>query len=186
MRFVAERCPRCFLKSTACLCPALPRVVTSTRFLLLRHYRERDRPSNSGRIAALALPNARLVEYGALGVPLPEAELADPASWVLYPAPPPPPPGAPPPEQLVVLDGSWPQARKMLQRVPALRRMPRLSLPPLAVAPSRRLRLRRLPHELSTLEAIAAAVALLEGEALARPLFDLFALFVERTDPPRR
>jgi len=56
----------------------------------------------------------------------------------------------------------------MLRALPALARLPRLSVPPrrhglrLRAAPS--------PHQLSTLEAISSAVAALESEELALAL----------------
>jgi DTW domain-containing protein len=71
----------------------------------------------------------------------------------------------PPPARVVVLDGTWRQARRMLRSLPALQGAPRLSVGPrpagvgLRAAPS--------PEHLSTLEAITSAVAVLESEALA-------------------
>ena len=66
--------------------------------------------------------------------------------------------------QLVVLDGTWRQARRLLQHSAALLALPRWSLP--AARPVSRLR--RPPSEEghSTLEAIAQAMRWLEGEAL--------------------
>jgi DTW domain-containing protein YfiP len=88
------------------------------------------------------------------------------------------------PVRLVVPDGSWRQARRIIQRIPRLDQLPRMSVPP---APEKR-RLRRPPHEegLSTLEAIARALAVLEGEAVAEPLEALYDLVVERHFTHRR
>ena len=79
----------------------------------------------------------------------------------------------------MVLDGNWGQARRMVQRLPALRRMPGLALPP---PPPNTRRLRRPPHPdgMSTLEAMAGAVALLEGEELAQQLYALHELMIDR------
>ncbi|MCK6549848.1 DTW domain-containing protein [Myxococcota bacterium] len=105
--------------------------------------------------------------------------------WLLFPSAreEPLPPG-PLPSRLVVPDGSWRQARRIIQRVPRLGRLPRMSLPPLP----ERLRLRRPPLEegMSTLEAIARALAALEGEDRAEPLEALYALVVERHYRHRR
>jgi DTW domain-containing protein YfiP len=67
----------------------------------------------------------------------------------------------------------------MVQRVPALRRLPGMRLPP--PAPDTR-RLRKPPHPdgMSTLEAMAGALARLEGEELAKPLLTLHELMIER------
>lgn len=67
----------------------------------------------------------------------------------------------------------------MVQRVPALRRLPGLRLPP---PPPDSRRLRRPPHPdgMSTIEAIAGAVAHLEGEDVARPLYELHERMIDR------
>ena len=66
----------------------------------------------------------------------------------------------------------------MFIRLPALHRLPRLSLR----APPETPRLRRPPsYGMATLESIAHAVETLEGPAKARPLHELFALFVSRS-----
>jgi DTW domain-containing protein YfiP len=171
------RCVGCFLPTALCLCAAVPRVETRTRVLLVRHTMETWKGSNTARLAALALPNAELLPYGDRArtferrLPLPEG------SWLLWPEGPPPPEDAPPPRALVVLDGSWSQARRMLHRHPAFRALPRMAL-----APQSTLRLRQPPREdgMSTLEAVALALAQLEGPQVAEPLLDLHALFTRR------
>jgi DTW domain-containing protein YfiP len=90
------------------------------------------------------------------------ADSADPASPASAAARPPCVPD-PAPEVLVVLDGSWAQARRMLQRLAPLRDLPRLSLPP---RDAERLRRPTVAGGMSTLEAIADALELLgDGEA---------------------
>lgn len=164
-------CPRCCLDPRDCLCAAVPSVATRTRFLILRHAIEAKRRTNSGRIAALALPNSEVIE--------PKRDLAfPPGTWLLYPGGQAPPAGLP--EALVVLDGSWREARRMFIRTPALQRLPRLSLPPPAKAPAR-LRRSASPGNMATLEAIARAVGILEGDEAARPLHALFEEFVRRS-----
>lgn len=152
---------------------------TRTRLLILRHVRETWKRSNTARLAARALPNARLVSYCSPDEPFDTATLSEPGTWLLYPDGPRAPEGAPPPKTLVVLDGSWAQVRRMTQRIPELRALPRLSLPPPA-ADTLRLRTPTHPAGMSTLEAIAHAVALLEGAEVAEPLEKLHALRVQR------
>lgn len=161
-----KRCPTCRLR--ACLCDAIPRVETRTRLVIVRHAAERTKPSNTAHFARLALPGCQWLEYGAEEAELDESALAGDDTWVLYPDGDHAPPAGTQPARLIVLDGTWSQARRMRQRIRALRGLPFLRLPP----PRDRLRLRR-PHDpsgMSTLEAIAAAVALLEGAAVAEPL----------------
>ncbi|MCY1080249.1 tRNA-uridine aminocarboxypropyltransferase [Archangium lansingense] len=173
------RCHRCNLPQHLCLCAEIPRVETCTRFLILQHVVEIGKKSNTGRVAALALSNARLLTYGAPGEFLDTALLSEPGTWLLYPDGPPAPPDAPAPRQLVVLDASWSQARRMTQRLPALRALPRLALPPPEPG---LLRLREPTHPsgMSTLDAVARAVAVLEGPEAAVPLERLAVLRVQR------
>lgn len=161
------RCPRCLLPPAHCLCPEVPRLRTRVDVLLLRHASERSRPTNTARWAALALADARLLDYGLPSEPIDESPLREPGTWVLFPGPHRSPPPEVPPRRLVVLDGTWAQARRMLQRLPALRTLPRLSLP----APARpRLRRPTVAGGMSTLEALAGALALLGEPDAARSL----------------
>lgn len=167
-------CPRCWLDPGLCLCPDLPRVETRTRFVILRHANEAHRRTNSGRIAALALPRCEIVDrrerFDAIEFQPPDG------AWLLFPGGSTAPTGEP--GAIVVLDGSWREAKRMFLRVPALQRLPRLSLPPPPPTP----RLRKPPsYGMATLESIAHAVERLEGPAKARPLHELFALFVARS-----
>ena len=176
---LAGRCRACYLPSALCLCAHVPRVDTRTRFLVLRHNKEAHKSTNTARLAALALPRCHILPYGAPGRPFDASGLDAPGTWLLFPEAPPPPEGTPPPERLVVLDGNWTQARRMYHRLPELRRLPGLGLP--HPDPEAR-RLRRAPHpeSMSTLEAMAAALALLEGGHVARPLLALHELMIER------
>ncbi|HET7500519.1 MAG TPA: tRNA-uridine aminocarboxypropyltransferase [Kofleriaceae bacterium] len=172
------RCPRCLLAARVCLCAAIPAVVTRTRVVIVRHHSERWRSSNSGRLAHLALPNSEIVEHGGVAGPAVLPPLA--GAWLVFPegapatAPPVPPPG-----QLVVLDATWSQARRMFRKLAGLRGLPILRLPD-APMPAARLRESPSPGRVSTIEAIARALRLIEGEAAAAPLEALFALAVAR------
>lgn len=165
---LSRRCPACLFRPENCLCPEIPRLVAPVEFVLLRHASEIRRSTNSGRWAALAL-SAAVIDYGREGSTAPDlAALAGPGTWVLFPSPAPSPPGAGRPRRLLVLDASWSQARRMIQRVPALRLLPRLSLPP----PPARERLRQPPRAegMSTLEAVARALDWLGEPEAARRL----------------
>jgi DTW domain-containing protein len=149
--------------------------------LVLRHGFESHKSTNTARIAALALPTLRVVEYDPGAPPDLDALIGEAApAWLLYPASggePVIPEGAP--RSLVVLDGTWTQTRKMSHKHPALLRLPRLSLPPGRVA-TRRLREAPSADARSTLEAIADALGALEGPQVSEPLHALHALMVER------
>lgn len=165
------RCPACHLPSLRCLCPQVRPVQTRTELVVVRHALEGTRSTNTARLAALVLPRLTLVDHGHPDGPFDEGLLSGPDTWLLYPGA--EPCAEPPPvKRLVVLDGTWSQARRMLQRLGALRGLPRLSLPaPRAPLPN--LRKPRVEGGMSTIEAIAAAIELLEGEAAAQPLRDV-------------
>jgi DTW domain-containing protein YfiP len=166
------------LQQRVCLCGEVPVVATRTRIVIVRHHLERFRSSNSGRLAHLALPNSEILEHGGIGgfAKLGVRE----GAWLLFPegeprtvAP------EPPPKQLIVLDATWSQARRMYRKLAELRGIPILRLPDLGAS---RARLREQPtrDRVSTIEAIAAALRLLEGDDVATPLETLFAVAVER------
>lgn len=151
-----------------------------TEIVVVRHVIESYRPSNSARIAALALPRCEVLRYGAPGETFDDGAIEREGSWVLYPGGPPADLSASRPKRLVVLDGTWRHARRMYVRIDALRGLPRLSLPEPVDPPARRLRRGRSTHEMATLEAIGRALELLEGPEIGRPLLDLYRLFVDR------
>ena len=85
-----------------------------------------------------------------------------------------------PPVRVVVIDATWQQARRLYSSMPVLRALPRLVLP----APIRcrdRLREQHRSDGMSTIEAVAAAVAKLEGAEAAKPLEKLYDELVKRT-----
>ena len=153
-----------------------------TRVLFVRHWQERVRTTNSGRWAALCLARCETVDHGVPGAPLDVDRIPTSDVAVLFPSPsggvPSPLPGT-----LVVLDATWAQARRMLQRIPALRAMPRLSL---SGWPAERLREPPVADGMSTIEAVAGALALLGDEEAARALHRTWDLAVERSLSLRR
>ncbi len=173
-----ERCPRCLFQQRVCLCASIPIVPTRTRVVIVRHHLERHRSSNSGRLAQFALPNSEIIDHGGQLGPaaLPSLE----GAWLVYPA------GevtqeapVPPPTKLVFLDATWSQARRMYRKLGALRGVPILRLPDEPM-PSARLRESPEAGFVSTIEAIARALRLCEGEHVAAPLEALFQLAVTR------
>lgn len=177
-------CVRCLLQLEICVCGALPRVETRTEIVLIQHITEQFLTSNTGRFAALALPNSRIVAYGG-GASFDARPLCAPGSALLYSSGPAPArPLSLVPERLIVLDGSFRQARRMYKRVPELRALPEFSLPAPPITPTR-LRRPTQPEGMSTIEAIAAALSALEGAELAAPLWALHSELVARADRRR-
>ncbi len=144
--------------------------------VLLQHPRERDVAIGTARMTHLSLPGSRLVEGLQFDDHPALQDIFDPDTAVLYPGP-----DARPledwlqrrPRRLVVVDGTWSQAKKLLRLNPRLAALPRLSYSPTEPG---NYRIRREPtaQHLSTIEATAAVLGLLEGDperfrALLRP-----------------
>jgi DTW domain-containing protein YfiP len=79
-----------------------------------------------------------------------------------------------------VPDGTWRQANKARRRVEGLAELPCAALPQ-AVRSSYRLRHDRRLDRVSTIEAVALALRILEGPAAAEPLERIFRIMVDRT-----
>ena len=170
-----------------CICALVPRIETRSRLVLLVHYREARKPTNTGLLAARALVGSRVGMIGDQAQPLPAA-VVEPGerAVLLYPAADAIPldrlPDGPP-LTLVVPDGNWRQAGKMGRRVPGLEALPRVTIgdpEPTAY------HLRAEPQDrgLATLEAIARALRSLEGPAgpaVEAALLGIFRVMVSRT-----
>ena len=182
-----SHCPRCYQRREICICPILPTVNMRVEFLILRHVYEAERPSNTGRLAALAMPNSRIIPCGGgarIGLsPIDDEFLRVPGTWLLWPDGTGTQSGISDlttPDRVVVIDATWQQARRLYSSMPVLRALPRLVLP----EPTRsrdRLREQHRSDGMSTLEAVAAAVAKIEGTETAKPLEKLYDEVVRRT-----
>jgi DTW domain-containing protein YfiP len=168
-----------------CYCAHLPALETRTKVVILQHPRERDMPIGTARMASLCLPGSALhvgIDWSR-HAPL-AAALTDPTRTpiLLYPGP-----GArdilrePPagPVTLVVVDGTWSQAKTVVRDNPVLRALPRYAFR--APQPSE-YRIRREPTDeyVSTIEALMHVLGALEGDpARFRALLDPFRAMVD-------
>jgi DTW domain-containing protein YfiP len=170
------RCERCLRTVPHCLCPLIPQLNSRTRVLLLQHPSEVDHALNTARLAALGLVNAQLV-VGEVFDNL--QELLNPPGYtasLLFPGDDARPLVAGSADAtatlLVVPDGTWRKARKLLHLNPLLAALPRVTLSDVSAS---RYRLRKAPavNALSTLEAVVHALQTLESpasfDALLRP-----------------
>jgi DTW domain-containing protein YfiP len=172
------RCSRCWIRTEHCICAEVPRVANLTEIIVVRHQWEMRKSTGTARIAELALERFRCLQVGFDVTPVEEQLAALHDAWLLFPErgraflP------KSRPQQLVVLDGTWAQVVRMRRRLAPLANLPRLALPPKAHAPLR-LRASPRPEDRSTLEAIADALALLDGPEVAAPLLALHDRYVE-------
>ncbi len=137
--------------------------------MLLQHPRERNLAIGTARMASLCLPQSELhvgVDWSgsdalasALGDPLRPPALLYPGEGAIDIGAH-PPPG---PITLIVVDGTWHHARKLVRINPVLAALPRYSFTP--TAPSEyRIRKEPQPSFVSTLEALAHVLGVLEGD----------------------
>ena len=176
------QCPRCLRPTTHCLCALIPNLDSRTRVLLLQHPSEVNHALNTARLAALGLVNAQLV----VGEVFEDLQtLLNPPGYqarLLFPAEDAQPLQAYSPSDepllLVVPDGTWRKARKLLHLNPLLAALPRVTLAAGAVS---RYRLRKAPGPgaLSTVEAIVQALQVLEAPQSFEPLLRPFEALIE-------
>ena len=176
------QCSRCLRPISHCLCALIPSLDSRTRVLLLQHPSEVGHALNTARLAALGLSNAQLV-VGEVFDDL--ATLLSPPGYqarLLFPADDAQPLQTYTPDEqpllLVVPDGTWRKARKLLHLNPLLAALPRVTLAEGGVS---RYRLRKAPGPgaLSTVEAIVRALQVLEAPLSFEPLLTPFEALIE-------
>jgi DTW domain-containing protein len=199
-------CPRCHKPMPLCLCDAITPIASRISLLILQHPQEQDRALGTARLTAMHFSNS-VMKIGlswpslskALGRPV-----TDPSRWaVLYL-------GSAKAadldtgseivvinrkggiednqqavlksiEGIVVLDGTWSQAKALWWRNPWMLKSQRVILGP--SRPSRYGRLRREPRRdgLSTIEAVAMLLSSLEKRPdIAATLHSSFERMLER------
>ncbi|HND54022.1 MAG TPA: tRNA-uridine aminocarboxypropyltransferase, partial [Pirellulaceae bacterium] len=182
------RCYTCFRPVATCFCHLLPSIDNRTELLIVQHRREHFHPFNTARLVHRSLRNSSLIaahvdrlgelvhykDGAGLLFPGPTAELLD---------------DTPPdrrPRQLVVIDGTWHQAKTLLRDVPGLSRLPRFRLAP--AEPSRFL-IRKEPtaESLSTVEAVVMALRVLEPDTsgFERLLAAFYQMVAEQDAQPK-
>jgi DTW domain-containing protein len=160
-------CYRCMRPRVGCVCGLVQPVDNRTRVLIVQHGGERKHPFGTVRLAKLGLRNAEVHVTSRDGAGLnhcPPRTLPGAALLFLRP-------GATqldllpePPSTLVVLDGTWSTAGKLRRDNPWLQALPCVSLAP---AQPGRYRIRKAPRpavQLSTIEAIVAALQTIEPD----------------------
>ncbi len=160
---------RCRRPKLVCWCAWLTAIPTRTKVVFLQHPREREMAIGTARMASLCLPDSELhVGVHWDGTPTLARVLGDPQRppVLLWPGEgavdiaSAPPPG---PVTLVVVDGTWSQARKLVRRNPQLAALPRYAFVPDAPG---QYRIRREPKPtcVSTIEALVHVLGVLEGD----------------------
>jgi len=182
------RCLDCRLHFHLCICDQMPRFNLKTRLVILMQRTEFNFLSNTGRFIPKILPNTEIRFRGTVDqVPLNTKKMIqrDTQPFVLFPA------GnaelltgafvakLTKPMTLIIPDGNWRQASKMVKRVEDLHDIPKVILP--NDKPST-YRLRISPREegVCTYEAIARAMGIIEGKEVQQEMEAFFDKFVNR------
>lgn len=180
-------CATCGLNASLCICALIPKLKLQTKVILIAHYRELRRTTNTGRLAVHALDNSSLFIRGESHERLDLTPLLTQEydTVFLYPSDDAvelSPSGTSRPVQLLVPDGNWRQASKVHSRHPELAHVPRVKLPARpAGMPTRHIRFEHFEEGMATLEAIAQALGILEGPEVGRQLEALYKAKLEAT-----
>lgn len=187
-RKTKDPCPDCFLHRDRCICHLVPKLELNTRLCLVIHAKEMKRTTNTGRLALKCLPNSEMKVRGDLNNPLDLSDILVPEyrTVLFYPAE-----NAeeltinfvqadPRPIQLIVPDGNWRQASKVHHRHAELKDVPRVKIS----TPNEEtlhMRVETIPEGMATLEAIAHAMGIIEGDTVKEKLLQFYQAKLKET-----
>lgn len=177
------RCYRCFRPQSQCYCAVVPEIKNQTEIVLVQHVSERDHPFNTARMVRSSLDRTKLICGNSKRLVDADLELGESAG-LLYPSRTAVTlsniPKKERPSQLVVIDGTWPQAKALVRDLPQLKNLPHYQLMPTEPG-NYRIRLEPDDVSLSTLEAVVQALRELEPELLdLDKLIGAFETMVQR------
>ena len=150
-----HRCQRCLLPLKQCLCATLNPVAATSRFCLVMFDTEPMKPSNTGRLIADILPDTEAFQWSRTEPPQALLDL------------------------FIMLDGTWPEARKMFRKSPWLDALPMISVD-LSRVSAYRLREAHAEGQYCTAEVAIALLDLAGDVTAASALGDHFSLFRKR------
>jgi DTW domain-containing protein YfiP len=181
-------CSGCFLHKSFCICTHFVNFDLKTKLSLIIHNKETRRTTNTGLIATKCLINHSVFVRGLMNQKLNFSDILDPNyhAVLLYPS-----------EDsfelnqnyistlqkpinLIVSDGNWRQGSKLHYRYQELSQIPRVHVSQKSLIDY------KLRHEskdlgLSTIEAIAFALGILENQQVEDKLLEIYKLKVSQT-----
>lgn len=181
------RCPRCRLHLELCICGLAPVFDLDTKAVVIMHYAEERRKSNSGRLARLVLKNSEIFLRGLKeGPAAPGPSDKYPNPLVLFPGT-----GSqelnagflattPRPVTLILADGNWNQAGHMVKREALMKDAPKIHLPPGGPTRYRLRQAQEAEGRICTFEALSRALGITEGPEVEQKLSEFFYLWVSR------
>jgi len=184
---IYNRCPGCRLNNGLCVCAEIRPLQVSTNVSLIVHVRDLKLTSNTAQFVHKLLPDqAKIFIRGRVNENFEAAPVMEnPGRAIfLYPHD-----DAielndefkekfPGPYHLIVPDGNWHQARRVRRREEAFKVLPAVKLPA-GLRTDYRLRKAPQPEWLSTYEAVAHALGVLEGEQIRDHMLEFFRHWVK-------
>lgn len=171
-----------------CICEALTPLETSTKLALVMHRREVKKSTNTGHLALKCLSDSEFFVRGFPEAPADLSVLETPERTLLLLFPredavvltPEVVAALPRPLTLIVPDGTWAQARRMVKRESVMANAMAV-LPPAGPGTEYQLRHEHVDGGLATAEAIARAFGALDGAEPQAHIENAFRLMVEGT-----
>lgn len=182
-----ELCPHCGFSIRTCLCDAINIINNKLKIIILRHPSEEKVAKNTARLLQLGLKNCEIIQGESENDFSVLASLPKTTTAVLYPS-----------DDslklddsvqamhdfksslthLIVIDGTWKKAFKILKLTPTLESFKAVSFNHL---PTNKYTIRKAPRadSLSTLEAVAHSLALIENCDVS-PLYQLLNALIDK------
>lgn len=184
-----KRCPQCKINENSCFCHEIKKIETQTHVSIIMHHREKFLPSNTANLARLVLPQCKIIMRGLQGktFDINDCEIGEATPLYLFPHE-----GAielndeflsslKKPIHLIVPDGTWSQAVKTYRREPSLAHIQCVKLPPGNPGTYKLRKSSNRENTVSTYEAIARALAIIENSSIEIEMQRVFDIFVDRT-----
>ena len=184
-------CPSCQTPLQRCYCDLVTAVASKVEVIIWQHPSEVDHPKGTVPLLSRSLPNSRVIsgEHFTLEQIESISDDGDKRLYLLFPKSGDMFPSSPESTasiRLLVLDGTWRKARKLIYENPWLNTLPRINLhgdchDPLAS--NYRIRKAEKEGQLSTLEATCSAIEQLEQNGdHCQPIRRAFNLYIQRLE----
>lgn len=179
-----QPCPQCGLRYQ-CICSHAPQLTINTQIALLTHPNEIKRATNTGKLLTHSLPNCEVHVWDRVNPPAKLLEqIPQQATYLLFPN-----------EQaidldtiksesstgsalFIILDGTWQEAKKMLNKSPWLQSLPKVALSAAQLS-SYSLRRNQAQGNLCTCEVGISLLQQLEPHNDVSSLQQYFELFLQ-------
>ena len=187
-RKTQDPCEVCLLHRERCICQHIPSLNLKTKISLVIHHKELKRTTNTGLLAARALQNSEVFIRGQIDSPLdlspslncgyrsllfyPSKDAVELTAELIA--------ESPLPVQLIVPDGNWRQASKVHYRHPELQQITRVMIKT-ENTETQHLRKETTKEGMATLQAIAHALGIIEGDKVKNILLKLYKIKLEAT-----